>query len=156
MIHRSISILIGGVVLLTHKKPEGGLQPPSRPGRLASLFSRHPEGTGPDAAGEPEDSVRLQNLEEGNAPKDEAMWEVGEASDDEENDTSSVKHNPRGLSSTGATRQFGEEGEHLIESWQDDGDEAGHDGGHQRHSGSSVSTVVHANSSLMDDDAKWS
>ena len=108
----SILILISGVVLLTHKKPEasttqrdGGIAVNAIPGRPV------PRTGGGKTQGRdemhPED-----HLEDG-----QALWDVGEASDEEDERTSLA---PR--LESGSKRNYSEEGEHLMTASHDDDD----------------------------------
>ncbi|KAI9456626.1 hypothetical protein F5148DRAFT_1223980 [Russula earlei] len=112
LIFVSILILISGVVLLTHKKREhstmqrdGGIAMNAIPGqrmpRTADDKTDGREGV------DPEDHV-----EDG-----EVMWDVGEASDEEEE---GIARTPR--LDSGVKTRHGEEGEHLMTS-HEDGDE---------------------------------
>ena len=100
-------------MLLTHKKPEataaqrdGGIAMNAIPGRQVP---RTRDGKINESEG---------SLVEGRA-EDQVMWDVGEASDDEDEH---VKLNPRPESLANAGH--GEEGEHLMSSTLDDGDNA--------------------------------
>jgi hypothetical protein len=115
LIFVSILILISGVVLLTHKKPEataaqrdGGIAMNAIPGRQVprTLDGKIDESEGSLVEGRGEDSNQV-------------MWDVGEASDDEDEH---VKLTPRPESLANAGH--GEEGEHLMSSTLDDGDNA--------------------------------
>jgi len=108
----SILILISGVVLLTHKKPEpsttqrdGGIAPSAIPGRQV------PRTGGGKTEGHdemhPED-----HLEDG-----QALWDLGEASDEEDELTRLA---PR--LESGGKRNYGEDGEHLMTASHDDDD----------------------------------
>ena len=102
-------------MLLTHKKPEpaaaqrdGGIAMNAIPGRQVprTLDGKIDESEGPLVEDRGEDSS-------------EVMWDVGEASDDEDEH---VKLTPRPESLANAGH--GEEGEHLMSSALDDGDNA--------------------------------
>jgi hypothetical protein len=94
LIFVSIIVLISGVVLLTHKKPEA-----ASTGRLGlavrkykhkakqsdtkALVNRQVDGE--------EEGQSLRRSEEGNGETAEELWEVGEASDDEDEPNSSTR-----------------------------------------------------------------
>ena len=104
----SILILISGVVLLTHKKPEpssaqrdSGIALNAIPGRR---IPRTADGKTEGHEGVPED-----HGEDG-----QTLWDVGEASDEEDE---SITLTPRGVKGS-----YGEEGEHLMTASGDDDD----------------------------------
>ena len=108
----SILILISGVVLLTHKKPEpstaqrdGGIALNAIPGR------RVPRTGGGKAEGHDEMHSE-DHLEDG-----QAFWDVGEASDEEDEHTTLA---PR--LESGGKGSYGEEGERLMTASHDDDD----------------------------------
>ena len=107
----SILILVSGVVLLTHKKPEpstiqrdGGFALNAIPGR------RVPRTGGGKTDGHDEMHPEDQG-EDG-----QAFWDVGEVSDEEEERTTLTAR----LESGG--ENYGEEGEHLMTASRDDDD----------------------------------
>ena len=112
----SILILISGVVLLTHKKPEpstiqrdGGIAMNALPGRQI-----------PRAADGKADADGSEGVHSGShGEDDQVMWDVGEASDEEDELTTAK---PRFDSLAKASH--GEEGEHLMISSHDDGDDS--------------------------------
>jgi magnesium transporter len=109
----SILVLISGVVLLTHKKPEpsttqrdGGIALNAIPGRHISRTS--------DGKIEGHDEMHSEDHgEEG-----QALWDVGDASDEEDEDTT-----PTPRLESGRKGSYGEEGEHLMTASPDDGDD---------------------------------
>ena len=112
----SILILVSGVVLLTHKKPEpsttqhdGGIALNAIPGR------RVPRTGGGKTEGHdemhPED-----HLEDG-----QALWDLGEASDEEDEHTMLA---PR--LDSGGKGSYGTEGERLMTASHDDDDDDAH------------------------------
>lgn len=108
----SILILVSGVVLLTHKKPEpstiqrdGGFVLNAVPGRCVPRTGggkteghdeMHPEDQGEDG---------------------QAFWDVGEVSDEEEERTTLTAR-----LESGGNGNYGEEGEHLMTASRDDDD----------------------------------
>jgi hypothetical protein len=109
----SILVLISGVVLLTHKKPEpsttqrdGGIVLNPIPGRHVPLTGGN-KTEGHDEM-HPEDHV-----EDG-----QALWDVGEASDEEDEGTTLT---PR--LESGGKGDYGEEGERLMTASHEDDDD---------------------------------
>ncbi|KAH9994928.1 hypothetical protein BJV74DRAFT_341485 [Russula compacta] len=115
LIFVSILILISGVVLLTHKKPE-----PSTAQRdgdsgvaLNAISGRHVSRT---ANGKTDGH---EGVHPGEQREDsQIMWDVGEASD-EEDEGATLTTRPESLGKA----SHGEEGEHLMTSSNDDGDD---------------------------------
>ncbi|KAI9442358.1 hypothetical protein H4582DRAFT_2096336 [Lactarius indigo] len=93
LIFVSVLILISGVVLLTHKKPEPAAS--QRDGGIA------------------------MNAIPGRQDSSQVVWDVGEASDDEDEHVK-LTPRPEGLANAG----HGEEGERLMSPTLDDGDNA--------------------------------
>jgi magnesium transporter len=130
LIFVSIIVLISGVVLLTHKKPERTT--PASTGRLGlavrkykhkakqsdtkALVNRQVDGE--------EEGQSLRRSEEGNGETAEELWEVGEASDDEDEPNSSMR-----LQRTPTTAS-GEEGVGLM--LRDHEEEDAHELVHER------------------------
>jgi hypothetical protein len=86
LIFVSIMILISGVVLLTLKKPEkrgGAPTTPGMPGSARSIRSSHRNKDLEDGGGSEEGGRALDD--------DQAVWELGEMSDDEEGERSGVR-----------------------------------------------------------------
>ncbi|KAI0081307.1 hypothetical protein K474DRAFT_1656812 [Panus rudis PR-1116 ss-1] len=88
LIFVSILVLVSGVVLLTHKKPDPSTAPTGAGGTtaLASLSPRARRTrrkADKDSKDNTEEAEALRTLEEGEN-EDEVLWQVGEASDDEE------------------------------------------------------------------------
>jgi hypothetical protein len=110
----SILILISGVVLLTHKKPEPSTA--QRDGSIAmnALSGRQMPLT---ADGKADGHEGVHSGDHGE--DDQVMWDVGEASD-EEDELATAKPRFDGLGKA----SHGEEGEHLMTSSHDDGDNA--------------------------------
>ncbi|KAJ3802990.1 hypothetical protein GGU11DRAFT_740177 [Lentinula aff. detonsa] len=137
LIFVSILILISGVVLLTHKKPEPGaalksatLASGSLPmPRLRNRNSRKASGSKPDLeAGDPDDDASIHSGENG------PLWAVGDASDDEGEDED-IDHHQHPLNThrtVSAARSstrlatHGEEGRGLIEDTPDEDNESSH------------------------------
>ncbi|CCM05004.1 uncharacterized protein FIBRA_07203 [Fibroporia radiculosa] len=111
LIFVAITILISGVVLLTYKKPE---KKPAAPGGSdhMSLPTRSRRGT-PRRTGDYNDDEQdvLRVAEEGEGDAEE-LWQIGDASDDEEHDQ---PHSPRPVrqrrGSARSRREGEEEGE---------------------------------------------
>ncbi|KAJ4467949.1 hypothetical protein C8J55DRAFT_565037 [Lentinula edodes] len=138
LIFVSILVLISGVVLLTHKKPEpgapmksgalpsGSLQMP----RLRNRSSRKVSGSKPDLeAGDPDDDASVHSGENG------ALWAVGDVSDDEgeDEDIDHHQHPLHAHRTVSAARSntrlatHGEEGRGLIQDNLDDDVESPHE-----------------------------
>ena len=126
LIFVSIIVLISGVVLLTHKKPERIT--PASTGRLGLAVRKYKHKAKQsdikanrqvDGEGE---GQSLRRSEEGNVETAEELWEVGEASDDEDEPNSSTR-----LQRT-PTIAGGEEGVGLmIRDHEEDAHELVHD-----------------------------
>jgi hypothetical protein len=106
----SILILVSGVVLLTHKKPEPSNT--QRDGGIAldAIPGRHVPRTG---GGKTDEMHPEDHLEDG-----QALWDVGEASDEEDDERTTLA--PR--LESGGKGNYGEEGEHLMTASHDDDD----------------------------------
>ncbi|KAA1476806.1 hypothetical protein DENSPDRAFT_843894 [Dentipellis sp. KUC8613] len=103
LIFCSIMILISGVVLLTHKKPES--TKPSERGIQLAAVPAHPAHKHDDK------STSADAAEAGRASADgdrEVVWDVGDASDDDDEGAEGA-HTPRPKQS-----HAGEEGVHLM------------------------------------------
>ena len=100
----SILVLVSGVVLLTHKKPEPSTT--QRDGGIAlnALPGRHIPRTADDKA-EGHEGVHPEDHGE----DDQALWDVGEASDEEDERTTLTTR-----LESGGKGGHGEEGEHLM------------------------------------------
>jgi hypothetical protein len=107
----SILILISGVVLLTHKKPEPSTT--QRDGGIAlnAIPGRHVSRTGGGKAEGHDEMHPEDHLEDG-----QALWDVGEASDEEDERTTLP------TARKGGKGNYGEEGEHLMTASHDDDD----------------------------------
>lgn len=94
LIFVSILVLISGVVLLTHKKPEANVQTPAtaaipRRGVRKRLASGRGEGQ----------ALRSRGSEDGeDEDHDGMLWAVGEVSDEDDEDEPLQHHNVRGSS----------------------------------------------------------
>ncbi|KLO09488.1 hypothetical protein SCHPADRAFT_833937 [Schizopora paradoxa] len=129
LIFVSIFILISGVVLLTHKKPEPSKKNTSRGIALSATLpaSKKPKSrrsiknTGDHDDDDEAEDTALHAREDG---EEEVMWELGQASDDEDADDNDVDHGKktggeddqrqrRGLSASG--QASGEEGRGLMQ-----------------------------------------
>ena len=110
----SILILISGVVLLTHKKPEPSTT--QRDGGIAlnGTSGRHVPRTG---SGKTEGHDEMHPEDHGE--DSQALWDVGEVSDEEEE---SATPSPR--LESGNNGKYGEEGERLIRASHDNGTHA--------------------------------
>jgi len=116
LIFVSVLVLISGVVLLTHKKPEpraaqrdGGIALNTIPGRQV-----------PRTLDGKMDEVEGSLVEDRDEDSSQVVWDVGEASDDEDDEHAKLTPRPEGLAKVG----HGEEGEQLMSSTLDDGDNA--------------------------------
>ncbi|KAI0661098.1 hypothetical protein C8Q70DRAFT_693670 [Cubamyces menziesii] len=85
LIFVSMIVLVSGVVLLTYKKPDEKASAPSAV-PLSARGRRTPKKGGPSLGDEEE---ALHDVEEGD--EGDAMWQLGEASDDEEDGTRSPR-----------------------------------------------------------------
>jgi hypothetical protein len=108
----SILILISGVVLLTHKKPEPS--PTQRDGGIGlnGIPDRHVPRMGGGKTEGHDEMHPEDHLEDG-----QALWDVGEASDEEDERTRLAP--PLENSGKGS---YGEEGERLMTASHDDDD----------------------------------
>lgn len=112
----SILILVSGVVLLTHKKPEPSTAQRDGGIVLDAVPGRHVPRTGGGKT-EGHDEIHPEDdMEDG-----QALWDVGEASDEEDEVTTPI---PRVES--GSKGEYGEEGEHLMTATHDDDDAHAH------------------------------
>lgn len=114
LIFVSILILISGVVLLTHKKPE-----PAAAQRDGIALNAIPGRQIPRTLDGKIDESEGSLVEDRGEDPSQVMWDVGEASDDEDEHVK-LAPRPEGLANVG----HGEEGEHLMSSTLDDGDNA--------------------------------
>jgi hypothetical protein len=152
LIFVSISVLISGVVLLTHKKPEPRPEKPTT--ALDSIPARRkgPKVSRTDSQGsaspytDNDEATALREAEEGDG---QVVWDVGEASDDEEEEeaSGSKSKNAGRLSTDGRKplQHHGEEGQGLMRRGDDDPLADGEEPRH-RHSHSSDATVVRTES----------
>ncbi|KAI0051182.1 hypothetical protein FA95DRAFT_1554753 [Auriscalpium vulgare] len=125
LIFVSILILISGVVLLTHKKPEPGpaRDPHTHGGIALSAVPRSPR-PGPKTvdgkgAGEHE-GLR------GEDGAEEVMWDVGEASDDEDDNLATARPATPLSPRPRVQEHSGEEGRHLMSDAHEDDDAHAH------------------------------
>ncbi|KAG5220248.1 transporter [Salix suchowensis] len=126
LIFVSILILISGVVLLTHKKPEplhnkAKTSPVvsaqrSRRGRTATKKS---PGDGDDDEAEAGEDHALRTRVEGEEDG-EALWSLGDASDDEDDGLDSKAHKPLHATGSSSCVHLGDEGARLINGAEDD------------------------------------
>ncbi|KIJ18909.1 hypothetical protein PAXINDRAFT_166840 [Paxillus involutus ATCC 200175] len=122
LIFASILILISGVVLLTHKKPERSHHGPANTPLSGTL--RRQSTTKVNEDGDDDEGQALRMLEEEGEPEAQELWNLGDASDDEDSPVSDArtnKHAPRGVNSSGpsgVTEQ--EEGSRLIRDEEND------------------------------------
>jgi len=150
LIFASMVILISGVVLLTHKKPERSTRASAAPG-LSGLSSRKAARSSckVDRIEEDEDDEEqaLRQTEEGEEREDRAvLWQVGDDSEDED-DRAGREHTPRGVHTAGTTSRITEEGSRLM---RDEG-EADPEPRHE-HSHSISSDTTLAQDPFHDDD----
>ena len=135
----SILILISGVVLLTHKKPEpsttqrdGGIALNAIPGRQIPRTA--------DGKTEGLEGVHPEDHDE----DDQTLWDVGEASDDEDELTTLAPRLENGKDT------YGEEGESLMTTSRDD--EVGTTNGRRHPRRRSSSSILHRDDSQDRDD----
>lgn len=156
LITLSILVLISGVVLLTHKKPEQ--RPAKSVPALASIPARRKgkKIVKSDSVGsssslvEDEEITALRETEEGN--EGQVVWEVGDASDDEEDEFPARKSRDGKRSSMDArssqrSSHRVQEGDDLMHSGDGLEYDAFADEHRHRHSHSSERTVVRSGSS---------
>jgi hypothetical protein len=108
----SILILISGVVLLTHKKPEPSSAQRDSGIALNAIPGRRIPHTADDKI-EGHEGVHPEDHEEDG----QTLWDVGEASDEEDEATT-----PTPRLESGGKGSYGEEGEHLMTALRDDED----------------------------------
>ena len=134
LIFISIMILISGVVLLTLKKPEKRGGAPTTPGAPGSARSIRPSH---GRSGSKQDLERGEGRGSGGDGRDldddETLWQVGEASDDEDGGEAGGRSTPRQLSPAISRKppqqqqqHPGEEGRGLIGDEEEDEDEGDH------------------------------
>ncbi|KAH7913135.1 hypothetical protein BJ138DRAFT_1146655 [Hygrophoropsis aurantiaca] len=144
LIFASIAILISGVVLLTHKKPERSARltgaPPSnslarKPGKSSTKMDQQ----GGDDEDDADEGQALRRHEEGEVTERADLWEVGDVSDDDEDHVSSGPSEvARGVNALGSYQGTGEVS-HLMH----DSDHPDVEGGHEhRRSTSSDATLT--------------
>jgi len=117
LIFASIMILISGVVLLTHKKPERSTRMPAATA-LSSLSSHKAARSSSkvnqiDEDDEDDDEEQaLRKTEEGEENR-AVLWQVGDISEDED-DQMGNGHTPRGVHVAGSTTRVTGEGSRLM------------------------------------------
>jgi drug/metabolite transporter (DMT)-like permease len=117
LIFASIMILISGVVLLTHKKPERSTRTPTATA-LSSLSSHKAARSSSkvnqiDEDDENDDEEQaLRKTEEGEENR-AVLWQVGDISEDED-DQIGNGHTPRGVHVAGSTTRVTGEGSRLM------------------------------------------
>jgi magnesium transporter len=109
----SILILLSGVVLLTHKKPESASTQREANMALNVVSGRQIPRT---ADGKTEEHEDVDTEDQGEDSGQ--VWDVGEASDEEDENVAPTPR-PQNLAEAGR----GEEGEHLMTVSADDGDD---------------------------------
>ncbi len=112
LVGRQILILISGVVLLTHKKPEPSTTQRDGGIVLNAIPGRHVPRAGGDKS-EGHDEMHPEDQGEDG----QSLWDVGEASDEEDEGTT-----PTSRLDSGGKGDYGEEGEHLMKASHDDDD----------------------------------
>lgn len=143
----SILILISGVVLLTHKKPES----PSAQ-RDGIALNAVPNRQIPRTIDGKADGHEDVDIEEQGEEQEPVVWDVGDVSDEEDADIMPASR-PQSL----AEASHGEEGELLMASSPDDGDDmhshtAATDGRPQTRRRSSSSVLRRDNDKDRDDE----
>ncbi|PFH51547.1 hypothetical protein AMATHDRAFT_74896 [Amanita thiersii Skay4041] len=110
LIFCSILVLISGVVLLTHKKPEPGTDMVVKSATLPRPRRSRKKPTRPNG------DVESLDAEEERTGERDVLWEVGEASDDELGEDEDIDHHQHPLQGGlgGVTSRSGEETIELI------------------------------------------
>ncbi|KAG2119540.1 uncharacterized protein F5147DRAFT_601741 [Suillus discolor] len=152
LIFASIMILISGVVLLTHKKPERSTRAPAatalsglssrKAARSSSKVNRIDEDDDDD-----DEEQALRKTEEGEEDR-AVLWQVGDISEDED-DQVGKGHTPRGVHVAGNTTRVTGEGSMLMR-----GEEVNFEQSHEHsHSISSDTTLAqNPQDPFLDDD----
>jgi len=121
LIFASMMILISGVVLLTHKKPERSIRAPAAAG-LSGLSSRKASRSSSrvnhiideDEDGDDEEQALRNTTEAEEGRGDQTvLWQVGDDSDDED-DRPGREFTPSGVHNAGTTSRITEEGSMLM------------------------------------------
>ncbi|KAL0956504.1 hypothetical protein HGRIS_002647 [Hohenbuehelia grisea] len=158
LIFVSILILISGVVLLTHKKPEP-IKPknsPSVPNATRPGVRKAKQST--EEEGEEGEEHALHTREVGE--EGEAFWSVGDVSDDEDEDANGPRHRSRPADVKGSTSrlELGDEGVGLMDGAHEHDESSGPSGasankmGRTRRSTSSEATLAVADPFREDTD----
>ncbi|KAG0706124.1 hypothetical protein DFH29DRAFT_903765 [Suillus ampliporus] len=153
LIFASIMILISGVVLLTHKKPERSTRAPAATAlsglssRKAARSSSKVNRIADDDENDDEEQA-LRRTEEGEEEREDqaVLWQVGDDSEDED-DQAGKGHTPRGVHTAGNTSRVTGEGSRLMRDEEEPDFEQRHE-----HSRSISSDVTLAQDPFHDDD----
>ncbi|KAF9222540.1 hypothetical protein BS17DRAFT_783009 [Gyrodon lividus] len=150
LIFASILILISGVVLLTHKKPERSQHSPGNTSLSGTSSQRKAiRSTTRVDKDDDDDEGRALRVQEEGEPEAHELWQLGDASDDEEGPVSGARarrHTPAGVNRSGASGVTAqEEGSRLIRDEENDDDEHRH-----RRSISSDATLARNDASDQD------
>ncbi|KIJ67914.1 hypothetical protein HYDPIDRAFT_148005 [Hydnomerulius pinastri MD-312] len=122
LIFASIAILISGVILLTHKKPERSNHAPGNTPLSGTFTRRGTRSTTKvnrdrEVDDDDDEEQALRKQEEGESD-DQSLWQLGDVSDDEDGPASAARakqHTPRGVNGSGTSGVTErEEGSRLI------------------------------------------
>lgn len=109
LIFTSIAILISGVVLLTHKKPERSKRNIRTPGAQSTMKG--------NTGGSEEDEAQVLRAPEEGESETQELWQLGDMSDDE--DTADTVGKPASRGVNGSADIGVEEGRRLIQDEED-------------------------------------
>lgn len=110
LVFASIVILIAGVVLLTHKKPERS----QRNIALSRTPGARSTGKGDKDGNDADEAQALRVPEEGESTAQE-LWQIGDMSDDEDGVPTSTNGKPASNGAADKGVEVGEEGRRLIQ-----------------------------------------
>ncbi|OJA07566.1 hypothetical protein AZE42_04430 [Rhizopogon vesiculosus] len=155
LIFASMMILISGVVLLTHKKPERSTRAPAAT-TLSGLSSRKAARSSCKVdrtidEDEDDEEQALRKTEEGEEEREDQaiLWQVGDDSDDEDNRVGR-EHTPRGVHTAGTTSRVTEEGSRLMRDEGEGNFEQTHE--HSRSISSDATLTQNSQDPFHDDD----
>lgn len=159
LIFASIMILISGVVLLTHKKPERSTRAPATTA-LSGLSSRKTARSSSkvnqmDEDDENDDEEQaLRKTEEGEEDREDqaVLWQVGDISDDDD-DQVGKGHTPRGVHIAGSTTRVTGEGSRLMRDEEEADLEQRHE--HSRSISSDATLAQSPQDPFHDDDEEF-
>ncbi|KAG1734729.1 uncharacterized protein EDB91DRAFT_1146559 [Suillus paluster] len=155
LIFASIMILISGVVLLTHKKPERSTRV-SAAAALSGLSSRRAARSSSKVNRISEDDENdeeqaLRRTEEGEEEREDqaVLWQLGDDSEDED-DQAGKGHTPRGVHAAGNTSRVTGEGSGLMRDEEEPDFEQTHE--HSRSISSDATLAQNPQDPFRDDD----